>query len=68
MIKIVPTTLVVRGTPFLPALSTDKDNVGKCLCTHPLATSAVTVIVVCVVVPLPSNIDYTRLKAKSSYM
>ena len=38
-----PTTLVVRGSSFLPALSTDKDNVGKWLCTHPLATRAVVV-------------------------
>ena len=70
MIKSVPTTLVVCGSSFLPALSTDKDNVGKWLCTHPLATRAVSVVVVVVVVvvPLPSNIDYARSKAKNAYM
>ena len=66
----VPTTLVVCGSSFLPALSTDKDNIGKWLCTHTLATRTVVIIVVIVVVvvPLPSNIDYTRFKAKNAYM
>ena len=62
-----PTTLVVCGSSFLPALSTDKDNVGKRLCTPPLATRAVVVvvIVVIVIVPLsrsPSYQDLTAIK------
>ena len=54
MIKFVPTTLVVCGSSFLPALSTDKDNVGKWLCTHPLATRAAVVVII--VAPLPGDL------------
>ena len=76
MLAASPTMLVVCGSPLLPALSTDKDNVGTLACTHTLATDAVVIVIVTVMVvafviivaPFLSNCDYTASKAKYAYV